>query len=64
MPQLGPIEILIIFVIFFIFFGAGKLGDFGGAIRKGVREFKTSAAWGDQNNQKKLDTPDQQKPTA
>jgi Sec-independent protein translocase protein TatA len=59
MPQLGPIEIVIIFVIFFIFFGAGKLGDFGGAIRKSVRDFKANAGWGDQDEQ---DKPDQPKP--
>jgi Sec-independent protein translocase protein TatA len=64
MPQLGPVEIAVIFVIFFIFFGAGKLGDLGGALRKSFKDFKTNAGWGDQNDQKKRDTPDQQKPTA
>jgi len=40
MPQFGPVEFILILVIFFIFFGAGKLGDLGGAIGRGIKEFK------------------------
>ena len=61
MPQLGPVEIIVIFVIFFIFFGAGKLGDLGGALNRSFREFKTNASWDDK---KKLDKPDEKQPRA
>ncbi len=44
MPQLGPIELILILVIFLIFFGAGKLGDLGGAVRRGIKEFKRNAS--------------------
>jgi TatA/E family protein of Tat protein translocase len=44
MPQLGPFELLIVFVIFLIFFGAGKLGDLGGAVRRSISEFKANAS--------------------
>ena len=47
MPQLGLFEFAIILVIFLIFFGAGKLGDFGGAIRKGIDNFKSNAGIND-----------------
>jgi sec-independent protein translocase protein TatA len=47
MPQLGPLELIIIFVIFMIFFGAGKLGDLGGALRRGIINFKQHAGWED-----------------
>ena len=60
MPQLGVFELLIIFVIFLIFFGAGKLGNFGGAIRKGIDEFKTNAGWGDSDKPDKR--PNENKP--
>jgi len=60
MPQLGVFELLIIFVIFLIFFGAGKLGNFGGAIRKGIDEFKANAGWGDSDKPDKR--PNQNKP--
>ena len=45
MPQLGPIEVIIILVIFFIVFGAGKLGDFGGALGRGLKEFRKNAGF-------------------
>jgi sec-independent protein translocase protein TatA len=44
MPQLGPIELILILVIFVIFFGAGKLGELGGAVRRGIKEFKKNAS--------------------
>jgi sec-independent protein translocase protein TatA len=47
MLPFGPFEFVIILVIFMIFFGAGKLGDLGGAIRRGVALFKQNAGIGD-----------------
>jgi sec-independent protein translocase protein TatA len=47
MPQLGPFEFILILVIFMIFFGAGKLGDLGGAIGRGIQEFKKGAGIGE-----------------
>jgi sec-independent protein translocase protein TatA len=51
MPSLGPVEFVIILVIFFIFFGAGKLGDFGGAVGKGIRNFREQVS-GDKKDDK------------
>jgi sec-independent protein translocase protein TatA len=59
MPQLGPFEFVIILVIFIIFFGAGKLGNLGGALRRGIDEFKKGAGL---DEPKKVDKPDEQKP--
>jgi sec-independent protein translocase protein TatA len=58
MPTLGPLEFAIILIIFMIFFGAGKLGNIGGALNKGIREFKENAGWNDDKDDKK----DQNKP--
>lgn len=58
MPQLGPIELIIIFVIFLLFFGAGKLGDLGGAVRRGISLFKQNAGIG------QGEAKDDKKPTA
>jgi sec-independent protein translocase protein TatA len=44
MPQLGPVELILILVVFIMLFGAGKLGDLGGALGRGVREFKKNAS--------------------
>ncbi len=40
MPHFGPLEIGLIVVIVLIIFGAGKLPQVGGAIGKGIREFR------------------------
>ena len=53
MPQLGPLEFAIILVIFIIFFGAGKLGDLGGALRRGINQFKQNAGFDDSDRQDK-----------
>ena len=39
-PQLGPMELVLIMVIVLIVFGAGKLRDIGGSLGQGIREFK------------------------
>ncbi len=39
---LGMQELVIILVIILIIFGAGKLPEIGGAIGKGIRNFKKS----------------------
>jgi sec-independent protein translocase protein TatA len=39
---LGMPELMIIMVIVLIIFGAGKLSEIGGAIGKGIRNFKKS----------------------
>jgi sec-independent protein translocase protein TatA len=40
MPLPGPLELGIILVILVVVFGVGKLADVGGAMGRGIREFK------------------------
>jgi sec-independent protein translocase protein TatA len=42
MPSLGTAELLIILLIVIAVFGAGKLANLGGALGKGVKDFKAS----------------------
>ena len=42
MPNIGPTELIIILVIVIIIFGAGKLPEIGGALGKGIKEFKSA----------------------
>ena len=43
MAGLGWQELTIILVIVIIIFGAGKLPEIGGALGKGIKEFKTES---------------------
>lgn len=47
---IGMPELLVIMVIVLIIFGAGKLPEIGGAIGKGINNFKKSVRAGDEIN--------------
>jgi len=40
MPEIGIPELLIIFAIILVLFGAGRVADLGGALGRGIREFR------------------------
>jgi sec-independent protein translocase protein TatA len=42
MPTLGMPELAIILVIVIVIFGAGRLGEIGGALGKGIKEFRSA----------------------
>lgn len=51
MPRIGIPELVLILVIVLIVFGAGRLPQIGGAIGKGIREFR-KASRGDDEEEK------------
>jgi len=63
MPGLGSIgmpELLIVLVIIIIIFGVGKLPEIGGALGKGIREFRT-AQQGLDSDAKSAEAPEEKK---
>jgi sec-independent protein translocase protein TatA len=46
---IGVPELIVILVIVLIIFGAGKLPEIGGAIGKGIKNFKKSVRESDEN---------------
>ncbi|MBA3534725.1 MAG: twin-arginine translocase TatA/TatE family subunit [Ardenticatenales bacterium] len=58
MPTLGLPELLIIAVILVLVFGVGKLGDVGGALGRGIREFKHEVHTGKDETPKLEEGPD------
>jgi sec-independent protein translocase protein TatA len=42
MPSLGLPELVVILVIVIIVFGVGRLGEIGGALGKGIKEFRAA----------------------
>jgi sec-independent protein translocase protein TatA len=43
MPSLGPGELVLILLIVVIVFGVGKLPEVGGALGKGIKEFRKAS---------------------
>ena len=42
MPNVGPLEILLVLIVALVVFGPKKLPDLGRSLGKGIREFKGS----------------------
>ena len=56
MPRIGPTELIIVLVIILIIFGVGSLGEIGGALGKGIREFRRGQS-GNLGEDDALETP-------
>jgi len=54
MPNIGPVELIIILVIALLIIGPGKLPDVGSALGKSIREFRKAAS--DVQESVKIDT--------
>ena len=46
--SLGPAELIIILAIVVVLFGASRIGDIGGSIGRGIREFRREVKEGEQ----------------
>ena len=55
MPSIGLPELIIVLVIIVIIFGVGRLTGVGGALGKGIRDFRNSLAG--QADDEKTDPP-------
>jgi sec-independent protein translocase protein TatA len=42
MPNVGPLEIILVLIVALVVFGPKKLPDLGHSLGKGIREFKGS----------------------
>lgn len=55
--QIGPTELILVLVIVVIIFGVGRLGEVGGAIGKGIREFRKATSGEDEEKPKTAEAP-------
>ena len=51
MPNIGPLEIVIVLVIVLVIFGPKRLPDLGRSLGKGMREFKDSVTGKDDDDE-------------
>ncbi len=56
--SLGPAELVIILAIVVVLFGASRIGDIGGSIGRGIREFRREVKEGDEEPEEKVASPD------
>jgi sec-independent protein translocase protein TatA len=54
MPNIGPLEIIILLVIVLVIFGPKRLPELGRGLGKGMREFKDSVTGKDDDERKEL----------
>ncbi|HEX2072094.1 MAG TPA: twin-arginine translocase TatA/TatE family subunit [Thermoleophilaceae bacterium] len=57
MPNIGPVEIIIVLVIVLLIFGPKRLPDLGRSLGSGMREFKDSVT-GKSKDRDELDAAD------
>lgn len=51
MPQLGPLELLIVLGIVVLLFGVGRIGKIAGELGSGIRAFKEGLQGGEKEEQ-------------
>jgi sec-independent protein translocase protein TatA len=50
--QIGPTELLLIFLIILLLFGASRLRDVGGALGGAIRDFRSAVSGADEEKDK------------
>ena len=58
---IGPMELIIIFLIVILLFGGKKIPEIAKGLGKGIRDFKTSMNGTDEEEAKKLANPEANK---
>jgi sec-independent protein translocase protein TatA len=51
MPNIGPLEIVVVLIIVLIVFGPKRLPEMGRSLGKGIREFKNSVTGNDEEDE-------------
>jgi sec-independent protein translocase protein TatA len=51
MPNIGPLEIIVVLIIVLIVFGPKRLPEMGRSLGKGIREFKNSVTGDDEQDE-------------
>ena len=60
MPSLGPLELIIILVIIIIIFGVGKLPQIGGALGRGIHEFREATHQEEETEPEEVSPPEEE----
>jgi len=64
MPQIGPLELVIVLVIVLLIFGVGRISRMGGELGKGIRAFREGLSGKDSDSSEADKGGDEDKPAA
>ena len=53
MPHIGPMELILIFLVVVLLFGGKKIPEIAKGLGKGIRDFKSSLAGNDEKDETK-----------
>lgn len=53
MPHIGPMELILIFLVVVLLFGGKKIPEIAKGLGKGIRDFKSSLAGNDEKDEAK-----------
>lgn len=53
MPNIGPMELILIFLVVVLLFGGKKIPEIAKGLGKGIRDFKSSLAGSDEKDESK-----------
>ena len=56
MPNIGPMEVLVVLIIALVVFGPKRLPELGRSVGKGIREFRGSVSGDHDDEEKKSQT--------
>jgi sec-independent protein translocase protein TatA len=65
MPNVGPVEVIVVAIIALVVFGPKRLPELGSSMGKGIREFRASISGKDNEGEEpEIDQGDQRPPSA
>jgi sec-independent protein translocase protein TatA len=57
MPNIGPLEIVVVLIIALVVFGPKRLPELGKSMGRGIREFRSTISGGGDESTPELDAP-------
>ena len=62
MPNIGPMEVIVVLIIALVIFGPKRLPELGRSVGKGIREFRGSLSGDKEDDQEKSAAPPEPRP--